>query len=533
MKTLIILIIIVILFIMLFNNKNENMTNATKHIQNHFTTKSNQAIQQLASMYNNNLLRATKADIPIITSTDISANNINSNKINTDIINVKNQITAQKFCDQNNNCIDNSFLQRVNNTLANENVFFRDEMVVWDNLNEHVQKDIVSIPNDKNITYAMSIKKLNNEKYILGINPDTTFEIQIPPVPENTSYEYSVLWLQIELKDNIRIININDIEYVIPPNITFSTQQYKRNTLINIETYMGTDVDNNIIIPYYQIVSYNNLIKLTNVNNINFVWIPYIIKNLNQNKKIKITLTNLIKNPQNISNISNTSNNILWISSIAFSSNPLNLFMNNININNSMLYAINNFNNDLYVPSTEWHWFAEYYDNNIRIFEPYIFENYGNYSIFDFMKEKEIQKQITGFEYIKIPYINSGKNKILALIINYIYNTYTNIYIQTGNNTYENIPIDYQYQNTSLDKFFNQQFLNIIINKSLLNYDKNFINLKIEHVYYNLQNPEYFNDKNYTTNYGSWAWPYVRYIKYLYEGYANTTIIGTYDYLPV
>lgn len=517
------MIIIVILFIMLFNNKNENMADTNKDTNKVFTTKSNQAIQNLASMYNSNLLRATKADIPIITSTNISANVINTSRINasqidadqintgqisagqisTDTINVGRQITSRRFCDQNNNCIDNAFLQRVNNTLANENVFFRNEMVVWDNLNDHVQKDIVSIPNDKNITYAMSVKKLNNDKYILGINSDTTFEIQIPQVPENASYEYSVLWLQVEQPDIYWSININGIDYYIPPNITFSTQKYSNYG----EMFINTDRDINTIVPYNQILTYNTFINLQeNINNNNFVWIPYIIKNLNQSKKIKISIKS-----------QKYENGILWISSIAFSSNPLNLSMNNIQIKSQILYGYNEFNNYTQVPAREWHW---------------------NYTIQDFIRDKKIPQSYTiETRLIKIPYINSGKNKVLTLTKPYNYNSEIALYIQTGINSYMQMPIaiyeDAHLRNKPLNKFVNQEFINIILDKSLSNYDKNYINLKIIFIYYNLHDPSYYTfgyNEYYRQNY--W-WQDYRYIKYFYEGYSGTTVIGTYDLITI
>ena len=110
---LIVLIVLIIIIIIINNNNTTENLDVSKNIINlPFTIKSNEAIQNLASMYNSNKLYAASADI----------GNINANKL----------------CLKNNMCIDDKMINRFNSVVANELIYYKDQMIILDDMNKYI-----------------------------------------------------------------------------------------------------------------------------------------------------------------------------------------------------------------------------------------------------------------------------------------------------------------------------------------------------------------------------------------------------------
>jgi hypothetical protein len=241
---ILILLLILILFIINNNNTNENLDVSNNIIHSQLTTKSNEAIQNLASMYNNNMLYGTRANIPDIITTNIS---------------------TDKLCINNNSCINDTIMNRINNIMANDLIYYKDQIVLWDDINKYMNY----------INFYPRYNKIKNTNYVLtrnitdnsiNIPQNFTMEITVPEPPKNTNYDYTVIWLNIPVDSYnfIEISNNNDFKE-ISNNNDFKYAFY----IINID---NTYVDNDSINYRSSMNYYNNLLK----NNENFRWIPIV-----------------------------------------------------------------------------------------------------------------------------------------------------------------------------------------------------------------------------------------------------------------
>ena len=370
-KYIVILLIILIIVIIITKNTSEYMdVNKNIIIQNQqFTPKSIQAIEQIASMYNKNMLYATAATIPNINSTNIKSNDINStnikstniksNDINSQIGNINN-ITTNKVC-IDNTCLNKHVIDRMNNVIANELIYYKDELILWDNLTQY--KNNININNNINgkyIQYSIDTMMVDNIIHI----PDKykyNIEITVPYPPQNANYDYSVIWLNIPINPKFYFIVVNNGN-----GLSYSY-----------------DINNN----YLKTISnyYNNLIK----NNEGFKWIPLIINNFNKNRKIYLFYVQNIK-------------------SIAFSTNPLNMhmqaFVDEMSMNNN--YPVINLSDVSHVDDKNQE--SSYY---IRI--PYIYS--GKPKIF-FV---DIYKQLNSNVIISIKNNDKYEQLTLSNIISY------------------------------------------------------------------------------------------------------------------
>ncbi len=518
-----------------------------KNIDNHFTTKSNQAIQNLSSMINDKKMIVNNLDVIEKIKGKLYGNvvgdlygNVRGNVVGDISGNIGHfeNIKTKQLCFDNNNCIDTDMFSKINKMIANEYIYFPNQMIIWDDLRQYMNKDIkiipgkitekilgnpISIPivasattvnhnfetankgavdttriggNDKlipkyeTVLYAIKISKIDDNKYVYTFPGGSIIKINVPKPPQNANYNYTVLWLQLDKKNTEYIeLLVNGIPiYRKPQNLN---EQISENYNMFFEENMYTEM---------------------------FNWIPIAIQNNIREINIEVKKSSLS------------------IGGIAFSSNPL----NHISFGYDYKFTF----------SSQRTFDSDYIDNINRniidrnIIGKYNFQNdyrvndyrVNDYQVIEYINNNIIVKSKTFTEYISIPYIYSNNDKILYISLKSTPNSNINLSLKNNNN-YINLGNIKNLNNGPIKKIFpNEPGYAINIKKDLLKHDKNFINIKLD-IEYKLNNIYNFRI-NYPSNteFKDWDWNRNLYLRmatitYNYIGSVEINNFSTYDAL--
>ena len=506
---ILLLLILLIIVIISNNNKFENLDVSKNKFEKldvsnnkiQFPIKSIEAVNNLASMYNNKMLLSTSANIDNINTNKLCLKNNSCiddttiNKLNN-LINNDN-IQANKLCFKNNLCIDDNMMNKLNNVINDDN---RNKNII-NKLYTFIPNELIYYKNEIRYIYGSSLRnyiktyptnnRQNNNVYPIQIdevynmfygNEGYTLEITIPLPPKNTNYDYSVLWLNIH-KYNYNNIEINVDGVIYAYNIS---SEYTEN------------------LTYY----YNNLLEYKN----DFIWMPYVINGFNNNRKIYINIIgykniNYSFENNTLIETKNIINKKLYLNGIAFSTNPLNLVISNINVQNKM-YA---------------------YDlSEFSFYDPNISQNYQDI-------EKIIINAITASEkylnnknnnnIVLLPYKYSMNDKMLWIESFNLVNCNINVYLGVNNiYTYLSALENFNILSYPLNKLLNKNYYGIRIPRNLLNSSSKFISIKFVHTCGNIIYPRDFEVQLNQSN-----WSLINSIKLNYLLSYDIKNIGIYD----
>lgn len=424
----IILILVILLLILVYFNYNRteylDTTNST------LTPISNEAIQYISSMYNNqqvlsnNLKILQTADINNIKNNKINSETINSQMINNSQLITTPQLVSPKICFDDNSCLDKSAINKlllISNPI-NDYMYLSNQCEIWSDLKPRINKEIIT----KNTTFEMKhdVNKWNGKHIYTTTTRNqrqtngTGIEITVPKPPAGSYYDYTVLWVQT-LNDRWSDFKV----YNNSPYNTFGKFSTGLRRLNNISP------DGAI---------HNERWDL-------FEWYPVPIK-LNSDRKIMIS---------NFRAGSDT-----WFSGFAFSTNP----WNHCRISGLSLHWQTNKDPESDIDGTNP---ALVWDNNAWNGDPLIRFPPNTQPVF------------------QIPFVNSDKDKIFYVIEHN--NNWgpgiISVSIQKTDNTYQDIGGLYTTFNNPFSRHFNskiyQRYYGVIIPKNLLPTNKNFITIRV------------------------------------------------------
>ncbi len=419
-QIILILVIILLIIVYIYYNEKENLDSSNNLI----TPLSNDAIQYISSMYNNQQVLSN--NLKILQTADI--NNIKNNKITSESIDSQlittPQIISPKICFDNNSCLDKT---AVNSLLLisspiNDYMYLPNQCEIWSDLKPRINKEIIATNTtfdmgyDVNKWYGKNIYRTTTQAQ--RQSNGTGIEITVPNPPTGANYDYTILWVQTlnERWSDFKVYNNS-------PYKTFGkfTTGYRK--LNNISPNGATHNE------YWSL----------------FEWQPVPIK-LNSDRKIMIS---------NFRNGSPT-----WFSGFAFSTNPW---------NHCRLAAIS------------IHWQTnkdpESDIDNTNAAITWNSENWNNDNLLQFNKNTQPSFQI--------PFVNSGKDKIFYVVEhnNSWGPSVIMVSVQKADNTYQDIGGLYTTFNNPFSRHFNskiyQRYYGVIIPKNLLPTDKNFITIRV------------------------------------------------------
>jgi hypothetical protein len=343
-----------------------------------------------------------------------------------------------------NSNIKSEFIGEIERTLENnkinEYMYFPnssttlfDQNIIWTNLKDYKNNGFSPMPG-KSIDLTYDTNMWNN-KYIYKLDSNG-FEITVPTYQGNIpNTDYTVLWVQTT-NDRISTFNV-----------------YNKD--INPINYFGTYA-----------TGFRNLTKITpfgSVTNENwnyFDWQPVPIK-LSQSRKI------IINDPFAIDNILKPQNT--YICGLAFSTNN----WNHCSMTSLIPYLNLNQDNSLYLSR----------DNISYNIKTNINSNMQLLNNTQLTSDGDIITMIKFFSYIsvKIPFVNSNKNKILYIITNNddtgitISKVFVNSILIGNFYTSFNNPFSRHFNSKSYNKY-----LGVIIPKEILSTNNNFMTVEIQ-----------------------------------------------------
>ena len=281
-----ILIIILIVLVYLYYKNQENLD--VSGSLSTFTPTSNDAIQYISSMYNNQQVMSNNLKISQTAEiNNIKNNNISSESINSQLI-TSPKIISPQICFDKDSCLDKSAVSALLllSSPMNDYMYLPDQCTIWSDLKPYINKEIV--PKGTTFDTGFDVNKWNGKQIYITtdyMQPQANgkgIEITVPMPPFGANYDYTVLWIQT-LNDRFSDFKV----YNNNPYKTFGKYSTGYRKLNNISPNGATHNENREL----------------------FEWYPVPIV-LNSDRKIMIS---------NFRNDSGT-----WFSGFAFSTNPWN-----------------------------------------------------------------------------------------------------------------------------------------------------------------------------------------------------------------